>query len=86
MWDKSQKTGQMVYCIIGGAGTCIEKAYVCSVGNVETEGNVIYLPIYLCYLLKETKIEQMIIDLDMIGHNLSPMPFPSVFAVLCVQR
>lgn len=67
MWDKSQKTGQMVYCIIGGAGTCIEKAYVFSVGNVKTEGNVIYLPIYMCYLLKETKIGQMIINLDMTG-------------------
>ena len=45
----------------------IEKAYVFSVGNVETESNVIYLPIYMCYLLKETKIGQMIIDLDMTG-------------------
>ena len=32
----------------------MEKAYVFSIGNVETEGNVIYLPIYMCYLLKET--------------------------------
>ena len=45
----------------------MEKAYVFSIGNVETEGNVIYLPIYMCYLLKEQKIGQMIVDLDMDG-------------------
>lgn len=45
----------------------MEKAYVFSVGNVETEGNVIYLPIYMCYLLKEQQIGQMIVDLDMEG-------------------
>ena len=33
----------------------LEKAYVFSVGNVETEGTVTYLPIYMCYLLKEQK-------------------------------
>ena len=45
----------------------IEKGYVFSVGNVETEGTVTYLPIYICYLLKEEKIDQMIVDLDMEG-------------------
>lgn len=45
----------------------IEKAYVFSIGNVETEGAVIYLPIYMCYLLKEQKIGHMIVDLDMNG-------------------
>lgn len=45
----------------------IEKGYVFSVGNVETEGTVTYLPIYMCYLLKEKKIDQMIVDLDMEG-------------------
>lgn len=43
----------------------LEKAYVFSTSNVETEGNVIYLPIYMCYLLKEQKIGQMIVDLDL---------------------
>ena len=38
-----------------------------SVGNIETDGNVIYLPIYMCYLLKEQRIEKMIVDLDMDG-------------------
>lgn len=45
----------------------LEKAYVFSVGNVETEGVVTYLPIYMCYLLKEQKLGQMIVDLDIAG-------------------
>ncbi len=45
----------------------MEKAYVFSVGNVEQVGRVIYLPIYMCYLLQEQKIGQMIVDLDTDG-------------------
>ena len=45
----------------------IEKAYVFSIGNIETKDNITYLPIYLCYLLKEKKLEKMIIDLDLSG-------------------
>ena len=45
----------------------LEKAYVFSVENVETDGNIIYLPIYMCYLLKERKLEKMIIELDTTG-------------------
>ena len=45
----------------------IEKAYVFSVGNVETEGVVTYIPIYMCYLLQEQKIGRMIVDLDITG-------------------
>ena len=45
----------------------IEKAYVFSIGNVETEENVHYLPIYMCYLLKEQRIGQMIVMMDMEG-------------------
>ena len=45
----------------------LEKAYVFSVGNIETEGPVIYLPIYMCYLLKEPKIGKMIVKLDTDG-------------------
>lgn len=43
----------------------IEKAYVLSVANMEQEGSVVYLPIYMCYLLKERKIGKLIVDLDM---------------------
>ena len=45
----------------------IEKAYVLSVANIEQEGSVVYLPIYMCYLLKERKIVKLIVDLDMEG-------------------
>ena len=45
----------------------METAYVFSVGNVEKEGAVIYYPIYMCYLLKEPKIEKMIVELDIEG-------------------
>ena len=45
----------------------IEKAYVLSMANVEQEGSVVYLPIYMCYLLKERKIGKLIVDLDMKG-------------------
>ena len=45
----------------------IEKAYVLSVANVEQEGAVVYLPVYMCYLLKERKIGKLIVNLDMEG-------------------
>lgn len=45
----------------------IEKAYVLSIANMEQEGSVVYLPIYMCYLLKERKIGKLIVDLDMEG-------------------
>lgn len=45
----------------------IEKEYVLSVANMEQEGSVVYLPIYMCYLLKERKIGKLIVDLDMEG-------------------
>ena len=45
----------------------IEKAFVFSTGNVEKDGNVTYLPIYMCYLVKEQSIGQLIVDLNMEG-------------------
>lgn len=45
----------------------IEKAFVFSTGNVEKDGKVMYLPIYMCYLVKEQSIGQLIVDLDMEG-------------------
>ena len=45
----------------------IEKAYVLSAANVEQEGAVVYLPIYMCFLLKERNIGKLIVDLDMEG-------------------
>ena len=45
----------------------MEKAYVLSTGNVEEDGKLCYLPIYMTYLLKEEKIGRMIVNLDMTG-------------------
>lgn len=45
----------------------IEKAYVFSTGNIEKNGDITYLPIYMCYLLKEKKINQMIVAPDTEG-------------------
>ena len=45
----------------------LNKAYVFSVENVETDGNITYLPINMCYLLKEKKIGKMIVELDTDG-------------------
>lgn len=45
----------------------MEKAYVFSTGNVEQDGNIIYLPIYLSYLLKEKTMEKMIVNVELDG-------------------
>lgn len=45
----------------------LERAYIFSTFNVEKEGEVIYLPIYMSYLLKEPKIDHLIVDLDISG-------------------
>ena len=45
----------------------LDKAYVFSISNIEKEGNITYLPIYMSYLLKEPKIDKLIVDLDISG-------------------
>ena len=45
----------------------LDKAYVFSIFNIEKEGNITYLPIYMSYLLKEPKIDKLIVDLDISG-------------------
>lgn len=45
----------------------LEKAYVFSTGNLEMEEKVTYLPIYMCYLLKEEMLGRMIVELDTTG-------------------
>jgi len=45
----------------------LEKAYVFSTFNVEKSGKIIYLPIYMSYLLKEPKIDKLIVDIDIAG-------------------
>lgn len=43
----------------------IEMAYVLSTHNIEKIDNIVYLPIYMNYLIKDTKVEKLIVDLDM---------------------
>ncbi len=46
----------------------LEKAYVFSTGNVEQDGAIVYLPIYMSYLLKEKTLnEAMIVEVDIEG-------------------
>ena len=45
----------------------LERAYVFSTNNVETDGAITYLPIYMCYLLREQQLDQMIVELDTTG-------------------
>lgn len=42
----------------------LENAIVFSTENVEVDNNITYLPIYMCYLLKEKKLDKLIVDLD----------------------
>lgn len=48
-------------------GYKIDEAYVLSKGNMEEDGKVRYLPIYMCYLIREKKMESMIVDIDTSG-------------------
>ena len=64
---KAYKTHKALDHFMNVSDYHIEKAYVFSTGNVEKDGNVTYLPIYMCYLVKEQSIGQLIVDLDMEG-------------------
>ena len=64
---KAYKTHKALDHFMNVSDYHIEKAFVFSTGNVEKEGKVTYLPIYMCYLVKEQSIGQLIVDLDMEG-------------------
>ena len=65
---KNYKTHKSLENFMSVSDYHIEKAYVLSVGNIEDFGNIVYLPIYMSYLLKEKTIEDaMIVDVDIIG-------------------
>lgn len=61
---KTYKSHKALDNLINMTDYHIEKAYVLSIGNIETKDKITYLPIYLCYLLKEKNFGKMIIDLD----------------------
>jgi len=64
---KSYKAHKALDNLVGIPEYHIEQAYVLSIGNIETSGKVTYLPVYMCYLLKNRQLEQMIVDLDVSG-------------------
>lgn len=64
---KSYKAHKALDNLVGIPEYHIEQAYVLSIGNIETSGKVTYLPVYMCYLLKNRQLEQMIVELDVSG-------------------
>ena len=64
---KAYKTHKALDHFMNVSDYHIEKVFVFSTGNVEKDGKVTYLPIYMCYLVKEQSIGQLIVDLDMDG-------------------
>ena len=64
---KAYKTHKALDHFMNVSDYHIEKAFVLSTGNVEKDERVTYLPIYMCYLVKEQSIGQLIVDLDMEG-------------------
>jgi hypothetical protein len=64
---KSYKSHKALDNFMNTEGYHLEKAYVFSAANIEQDGAVTYLPIYMCYLLTEPKIGKMIVDLDITG-------------------
>ncbi|XVG95935.1 hypothetical protein ACGCUP_01505 [Eubacteriales bacterium KG125] len=64
---KNYKSHKSLENYMGVPDYNIETAYVLSTYNVEKKGEIVYLPIYMSYLLKEPKVDQLIVDLDMAG-------------------
>ncbi len=48
-------------------GYKIDRGYVLSKGNIESDGNVTYLPIYMSYLIREKKLDSMMVNPDISG-------------------
>ena len=64
---KSYKTHKALDNFLNIPDYNLDQAYVFFTGNIESFGKVTYLPIYMCYLLKEQKPDQMIVNLDLEG-------------------
>lgn len=43
----------------------IRQAYVLCTGNIESDGYITYIPVYLTYLVKEKELSKMIVDVDL---------------------
>lgn len=64
---KNYKTHKSLNNFINIKDYHVKKAFVFSIGNIEKDGVVIYLPIYMSYLLKEKQIDNMVLDFDVSG-------------------
>lgn len=64
---KSYKTHKALDNLMKIEDYHLEKGFVFSIGNIEKEDKITYLPIYMSYLLKEKKMDKMIINLDLTG-------------------
>ena len=65
--DKDYKSHKSLNNYMNVSDYHIEKAYVLSTANIEQDGKIICLPIYMCYLLKQQQLPQMIISIDTSG-------------------
>ena len=43
----------------------IRQAYVLCTGNIESDGYITYIPVYMTYLVKEKELSKMIVDVDL---------------------
>lgn len=64
---KYYKTHKALEKFLGVKEYYLENAYVLSTGNLEQDGNIVYLPVYMTYLLKERQIDSFIVDIDTEG-------------------
>ncbi|MDD6833904.1 MAG: hypothetical protein PUD62_01085, partial [Solobacterium sp.] len=43
----------------------LNQAFVLCNGNIEKQNNIIYLPVYMTYLIKEKEADSMMVDVDL---------------------
>ena len=64
---KSYKTHKAIDNLLAISGYHINEGYVLSIGNIEKEDKLTYIPIYMSYLIKERSLDKMIVDVDTKG-------------------
>ena len=64
---KSYKTHKAIDNLLAISDYHINECYVLSIGNIEKEDKLTYIPIYMSYLIKERSLDKMIVDVDTKG-------------------
>ena len=64
---KSYKTHKAIDNLLAISGYHINEGYVLSIGNIEKEDKLTYIPIYMSYLIKERSLDKMIVNVDTKG-------------------